>query len=413
MSPTLLKARQATAANFVLFGFELGIWVVHIPEIRTRVGLTFHDLGMLLLLLGACSFVAMTMCSRVIDQVGSRAVLIVAGTSVSISVVGLAFASSAAQLAVAVAFYGFANGIQDAGQNAHAVEVERAFGRPIMSAFHAYFSIGGLVAAVAGGALLGLGANIRVVFVGAGLLGLVTTAVCARHLLPRPAADSRAGELPERGGWNPRILLIGSVAFALLMAEGVAFDWSALQLRDVLQADKSAAAAGFGAFSVTMTAVRLLADRIIAAVGPVAYMRAGTTLSIAGLTLAAAAPTIGGAILGWGLFGLGIAGCVPQVFSAAGATSQGASGSAVARVAAIGYVGHLAGPAVIGFLAPHVGLRWAMVVPILCCVYACGVAGVALRQHPIRDSPQAADDSGDLPRCRSSGTCVPKFRNPR
>jgi MFS family permease len=381
MSSALIRARRATTAHFVLFGFELGIWVVHIPEIRSRTSLTLHDLGLILLLLGACSFVAMTLCSRLIDQVGSRAVLIVAGTAVSLSVVGLGFATSATQLALAIALYGFANGIQDAGQNAHAVEVERRYGRPIMSAFHAYFSIGGLLAAVVGGSLLALDADIRAVFVGAGLIGLAITVVSARSLLPHETVIAGMPGSPEPGGWNRRILLIGSAAFALLLAEGVAFDWSAIQLRDVLGADKSAAAAGFGAFSITMTVVRLLADRIVALVGPVTYMRAGALTSVAGLVLAAVAPSIAVAIVGWGLFGLGVAGCVPQVFTAAGATSLRSSGSAVARVAAVGYAGHLAGPSVIGLLAPHVGLRWAMVVPIVCCVYACGVAEPALRDR--------------------------------
>ncbi len=394
MSPGLGAARRATAAYFTLYGFEVGMWAIHIPEIRDRTQVTLHDLGILLLIFGLSSFVAMTVCGRIIDRTGSRAILVAAGIAVSVTVVGPAFAQTSTQLAVALIAYGFANGFQDAAQNAQAVEVEQAYGRPIMSAFHAYFSIGGIAAAVGGGALLGTGGDIRAVFVGSGTIGVLTAVICARYLLPHTfhKEDLR----PVKGAWNARVLLVGSVAFALLLAEGVASNWSTIQLRDVLGADKFVATFGFGAFSVAMVSVRLLADRAIAKVGSSTYMRFGTLIGMAGVGLAAGSPNVPLAIVGWGLFGVGLAGCVPQVFTAAGRIDPTYSGASVARVATIGYVGNLSGPGIVGFLAPHVGLRGALFVPVVCCLYAFFVSPMAMRQanqHNSLENPPLVGDT--------------------
>ena len=376
MPASLINARRAIAAHFALCGFVLGIWVVHIPEIRDRVGLSFHDLGFLLLLFGLSAFIAMSYCGRIIDRVGSRSILIVAAAAVSVTVTGPSFAQSRLQLGVAIVVLGLANGFMDASQNAHAVEIENAYGRPILSAVHAFFSIGGLVAAIVGAGSLAVGIDIHVVFVGAGLLGLLTVVVCRPYLLLR--SSLAVGSPVLKGAWSPRILLLGSIAFSLFMAEGVAFDWSSLHLRDVLGADKSVAAFGFGAFSVTMTLVRLLADRVIERIGSVTYVRVGTLLATAGIALAVASTNVATAIVAWSVFGMGLAGCVPQIMSAAGRLEPDSSGPNVTRVVALGFVGHLAGPSIVGFVADQLGLRTALAIAIACCLYACAMSRRAL-----------------------------------
>ena len=377
MPASLINARRAIAAHFALCGFVLGIWVVHIPEIRDRVGLSFHDLGFLLLLFGLSAFVAMTYCGRIIDRVGSRRILVLAAAAVSLTVIGPSFAQSRFQLGVAIVVLGLANGFMDASQNAHAVEIENAYGRPILSAVHAFFSIGGLVAAIVGAVSLAVGINIHVVFIGAGLLGLLTVFVCRPYLLPRSSLAVRRAPV-LKGAWSPRILLLGSIAFSLFMAEGVAFDWSSLHLRDVLGADKSVAAFGFGAFSVTMTLVRLLADRVIERIGSVTYVRVGTLIATAGIALAVASTNVATAIVAWSVFGMGLAGCVPQIMSAAGRLEPDSSGPNVTRVVALGFVGHLSGPSMVGFVADQLGLRTALAIAIACCLYACAMSRRAL-----------------------------------
>ncbi|MBC7631987.1 MFS transporter [Aeromicrobium sp.] len=384
----LARARSSTFAFFALNGFTLGMWVVHIPEIRDRTGTSTVMLGYLLLLLGGTAFAGMQVGGRLIDHVGSRVVLVVGGLGLSIALIGPAMATSTAGLAVALGVFGAINGVIDVAQNAHAIEVERAYGRPILSAFHAFFSLGGLLSAIIGGSLLALGTDIRLSLGLAGALGIIITLTARRALLapavvPLDAStgggDGDSGR--RRAPWSSRVVVLALLAFALLLSEGVAYDWSTVHLHDSLDASTTTAALAFGAFSVTMTLVRLVADRIVARIGAAAYVQRAAIVGAAGLLGAALAPTQVIAIVAWGVFGVGLAGCVPQFFSAAGNIDPAAAGTYLARVTGVGYLGLLAGPAIIGILTHWVPLTTAFAVPIIGCLIAGLLAPSALRKQ--------------------------------
>lgn len=373
------RARQATFAIFVLNGFGLGMWVVHIPEIQERTSVDKAELGYLLLLTGVAAFIGMQLGGRLIDRFGSRAVTVSSAILMSASLLGPGYASDITWLAVALGALGFSNGIIDVAQNAHAVEVERAYGRPIMSAFHAFFSLGGLLAAILGGSLIALGVKVGYSLTGAAVVGVVVAVIARPWLLTVTPPEEPSDPDAPRAPWTGRVVVLGVLAFALMLSEGVAYDWSTVHLHDSLDASKTVAAWAFGAFSVTMTAVRLIADRIVHRIGAAAYVRFAALIGAVGLTGAALSPTAALAIASWALFGVGLAGCVPQFFSAAGNVDPSASGTYLARVAGFGYVGLIAGPAIIGILTEWVSLTTAFIVPIVGCVASGLLAPRALK----------------------------------
>lgn len=384
------RARVATFGFFALNGYVLGLWVVNIPEIRDRTGASTEQLGYLILLLGGAALVGMQVAGRLIDRFGSGLITRSACVALSLSLIGPAWATSVTGLAVALTLVGLANGFVDVGQNSHAVEVETAYQRPIMSAFHALFSLGGLLAAIVGGSAIGAGVDLRWTLGLSAAAGVLVCVVLGRELLTRtaraavPDDEQPPPSAPEatrgRAGWSPRVLLIAVLAFALFLSEGVAYDWSTVHLHDVLDADKSVAAWAFGAFSVAMTVVRLVADRIVAHIGPAVYVQRAALVGAVGLTTATLAPTPWIAIVGWAVFGVGLAGCVPQFFSAAGRIDPANAGLYMARVTSFGYVGMLAGPAVIGIATRWVPLTTAFALPIAGCVLAALLARRALAE---------------------------------
>jgi MFS family permease len=376
----LSAARRSTFAIFALNGFLLGMWVVHIPEIRERTGASTAVLGYLLLLLGGAALLGMQVGGRLIDRFGSRVVVVVAGLALSVCLVGPGLATSTPALAVALGLLGAFNGVIDVAQNAQAVEVERAYGRPIISAFHAFFSLGGLIASLIGGVLIALDTDVRLTLAGAGVLGFLLTLAVRPGLLPPSPATTREPGVPRvHAPWSLRVVVLSLLAFVLLLSEGVAYDWSTVHLHDSLGASKSVAAWAFGAFSVTMTVVRLVADRVVARIGAAAYVQRAALVGAVGLLGAALAPNPALAIIAWAVFGVGLAGCVPQFFSAAGNIDPAAAGTYLARVTGTGYLGLLAGPAIIGILTNWVSLTTAFTVPIIGCLLAGLLAPSALR----------------------------------
>jgi MFS family permease len=376
------RARRATFAIFALNGFLLGMWVVNIPEIRDRTGVSTAVLGYLLLLLGGAALIGMQIGGRLIDRFGSRVVAVVASLALSGCLVGPGLATSTAALAVALGLLGMFNGVIDVAQNAHAVEVERAYGRPIISGFHAFFSLGGLLASLIGGGLIALDTDLRLTLLGAGVLGILVTFAARPALLPPSPHTTRESGAPRvRAPWTLRVVVLALLAFMLLLSEGVAYDWSTVHLHDSLGSSKSVAAWAFGAFSVTMTLVRLVADRVVARIGAAAYVQRAAVVGALGLLGAALAPNAALAIIAWAVFGVGLAGCVPQFFSAAGNIDPAAAGTYLARVTGTGYLGLLAGPAIIGILTNWVSLTTAFAVPIVGCLVAGLLAPSALRKQ--------------------------------
>ncbi len=381
---TLQRARIATFAFFGLNGFVLGMWVVNIPEIRDRTGTSTEQLGYLILLMGVVALAGMQVAGRLIDRFGSGRVTVAASVVLSLTLIGPSFAGGATELALALAGVGLANGFVDVAQNSHAVEVETGYHRPIMSAFHAAFSFGGLLAALIGGAMIGLGVDLRWTLMVSAATGVLICATARRRVLARPARADGTVRATATGGtapWTPRVVLIALLAFVLFLSEGVAYDWSTVHLHDTLGANKSVAAWAFGSFSIAMTAVRLLADRVVARIGPAVYVQRAALVGAAGLTGAALAPAAWIAIIGWTVFGIGLAGCIPQFFSAAGRIDPDRAGVHMARVTSLGYLGLLAGPAAIGILTRWVSLPTTFILPIVGCLLAGALAPRALRPH--------------------------------
>ncbi|MET9652800.1 MULTISPECIES: MFS transporter [unclassified Streptomyces] len=380
MERTLRNARVATFVYFALNGFLLGMWVVHIPAVAHAVGIGHAVLGWLLLLLGLGAFAGMQLAGPLTDRLGARTVVPLGAALCSAAVVlpGLAFDTWT--LGAALLLLGFGNGCLDVSMNAHAVQVESGYGRPVMSAFHATFSLGGVLAALIGARTLDRGMAPAVTLAAAAVLGLVVAGVTARALLPaaaRAATAEDAGTGTPAGRRTPRrIWILAALALMLMLCEGVANDWSVLHLRDVLDAPAATAALAYGAFSTAMTAGRLLADRLTGRFGPVAILRHGSAIAALGLTAAALSPWIPLALAGWAVFGAGLSGCIPQLFSAAGHADSDAAGVNVSRVAGLGYLGMLAGPAVIGPLTHLVPLNLTFLLPVAFCVVAAGAAGI-------------------------------------
>ncbi|MGQ4617889.1 MFS transporter [Nocardia sp. R7R-8] len=451
LSPTVDRqirvARVAVFTVFALSGFLLAMWVVHIPVVTDRTGVSTSTLGTFILLMSGAGVVGMRLAGPFADRFGSRTLVAAAACFGSVAVIGPGFATGPFTLALALACFGFGNGALDVSMNTQAVHVERAYGRPIMAAFHALFSGGGLLGSLLGAAALRAGWDVRVTLVFAAVAGIALTLALAPRLLREttsgagPAeSDSvssvhlsaldtpldREATWPRRDGGSSRhdvapsgsatapvaqpldrlgrdrmrrgsattldararrrkLLALAAIAFALLLAEGVAADWSALQLRDHLGADAATAALAFGAFSTTMTIGRFGTDRMSHVFGGVAVVRYGSLLAAIGSAVIVVSPWIPLTLLGWAMTGLGLAGGVPQIFSAAGNLGSRTAATDMSRVFSVGYLGLLAGPTIIGWLTAVVSLTTAMVVPMIAVLLCCAYAGVvATPRDPAR-----------------------------
>ncbi|WP_329791808.1 MFS transporter [Lentzea sp. DG1S-22] len=384
----LRAARAATFTYFALNGFLLGLWLVHIPTVEDRTGITHAELGRLLLLLGLGAFLGMRAGGKVTDRIGVKLMVPIAGVVCSVTAFLPGVAVNQWTLGAALLIFGFGNGLIDVTMNAHAVVVERHYRRPVMSAFHATWSLGGVAAALTGARTLSWELSPGTTLGAAAVLGVVVSLVTARFLLDEKEEQHAAAEQTGKRKVPRKIWVMAVLALLVMLSEGAANDWSVLHLQDVLDASPQIAALAYGAFATTMTIGRLLADRVTAKIGPMAVLRWGSVIGAAGIATAALSPWIWLALVGWAIAGIGLSGTVPQLFSAAGHYEPGAAAANVSRVAGLGYLGVLAGPAVIGWLTHVVPLNIAFLLPVALCLVAALSAGV-LRAEPSEEKVSA------------------------
>jgi MFS family permease len=74
--PRLRRARLATAALFLLFGFALGTWTASIPAIKAGVRIDDGQLSLALLGLAAGAITGMQLSGRLVDRYGSARVML-------------------------------------------------------------------------------------------------------------------------------------------------------------------------------------------------------------------------------------------------------------------------------------------------------------------------------------------------
>ncbi|MEP7055008.1 MAG: MFS transporter [Actinomycetota bacterium] len=363
-SPT--RARAAVIVHFLCTGSVLGVWAARLPAVKHGLRIHDGDIGLVLFVGAFGALLSLRAAGRLIERYGSRRTTQFAGVVLTASFVLSAGAWNLTGLAVALFVISSSASLQDVAMNAQAVAIEHRLERPIMSSFHAAFSLGGIVGAAIGAATAKLGVSYRSTFAGVSAVLFLTILVANRWVLDAPETRRRPHDverdrtrLPERKA----LLALGFIAFVSFIAEGAAADWTTIYLRDNTSASAATAAVGFVVFSGTMTAGRLSGDRVAARFGALPLIRLGTGVAGAGLLFAVAIGSTAAGFVGFALLGIGLSIVVPQVFSAAGALAPGRAARALSTVSSIAYLGFLAGPATIGVVARQVNLRVALLIP--------------------------------------------------
>ncbi len=380
---SLTAARLAVVFFFLLDGTLLGSWFVRIPDVQRNLGLDNGALGIALLGSAAGALCTQPLAGWMVSRWGSRRITIIGALAQCTTLALPAIAPGTVSIFIALVALGAATGVIDVAMNVQAVAVERRHGRPIMSTFHAFYSGGGLLGAIAAGLVASQGVAPALHLFATGLLFGLGALVARRWLTPSPAA-THAGNSgfarPSRA-----LLRLGVVAFGVVLAEGAIGDWSAVYLRQDLAATTGIAAGGYAAFSLAMMLGRLAGGRVTEAAGETSVLRIGGGLVAVGLAWALLLPNPISALPGFACVGLGLSCAFPIAVSAAGRMPGLSPGAAVAAVNTAGYTGFLAGPPLIGFAADRFGLGTSLGMLSMVGVVMIVMSGVAGRpERPAR-----------------------------
>jgi MFS family permease len=357
-------SRIAVKLVFFINGFVHANLASRFPRIQELFQLDNGMLGLILLCSSLGALLAMPFTGWLVVQNGSRRVGIFAVFAYCLILPVVPFMSGFIGLASVFFLMGVTAGMLDISMNAQAIMIEQQLKKPIMTSFHALFSIGMGVGALTGVLFIKLQSSLMLHFTIIVVASVIGSLWARYHFVhDKPKEKSKEGQVFRLP--NSAMVGIGIIAFCSMLGEGAMVDWSTNYMEHISLADKVLAPMALASFSLAMTIGRLFGDSARARFGDRLLMiYCGLTAAIGmGLSIIFIQPYA--VIIGFFIVGLGLSVIVPIAYSIAGNTKGLPSSVGLAMVTTVGYSGFLFGPPIIGFLADWQTLRIALLLVVV------------------------------------------------
>ena len=353
--PSRDRTRVMVAIFFFVSGFGYYTWASRIPTIQQELHLNEAQLGAVLFALPVGLMATLPLTGMLLSRFDSRRIMMIGAVSFNLMLCAIGFATRSWQLALALVFFGSSRNLMNISANAQSIGVQSLFERPVIARFHGVWSLAGFGAAALGSLMVSFTVAPAGHFLG---VGLVLTA-CCWYAYPGSLPQQPAPR--ERRPWfalpDKTLAKYGLISFASMACEGTMIDWTGIYLQKAVHASRELATLGFTIYMIAMTLGRLAGDRITNRHGIRTTLTWSGGLIALGLLVAVFLPYAPTAIFGFILTGFGVSCVIPMVFSMAGRSEGMSSGSAIAAVSTVGYLGFLIVPPLVGSVAQLAGLR--------------------------------------------------------
>jgi MFS family permease len=349
------QLRLANAVFFFLSGFGYASWASRIPTIQHQLHLNEAQLGGILFAMPIGLLLTLPVTGQLLSKFSSRRIMFFGSLFFSMVLAGIGFAGNVWQLVLALFCFGVSRNLFNISTNAQAVAVQALYDKSIMANFHGIWSLAGFAGAAVGYFMVYYNIGTSYHLFGVSLLLIIFTVWFIKGTIyqePVPQAKKKLYTLPDRS-----LLIFSLICFACMACENTMYDWSGIYFEKVVHVSKATATEGFVVYMIAMTLGRFIGDAGVNRFGIKNILRFSGVFIFCGLLLAVLLPYQITAGIGFVLVGLGVSCIVPMVFQMAGKSTTMSSGTALASISSIGYLGFLIVPPFIGFIAQAAGLR--------------------------------------------------------
>jgi MFS family permease len=358
---SISPSRIAVKLIFFINGFVHANLAARFPRVQELFDIDNGTLGFVLLSSSVGALLAMPFTGWLIIRNGSRRITIFSIFLYCIFVPLVPLMPGLAGLVVLFFIMGLTAGMLDVSMNSQAVMVEKIHQKPIMTSFHALFSIGMVAGAFCGALFVKLETTLFVHF--AVIVGMsVAAAAWARYHLIHDKPKEKEVDGPAFRLPNAAMVSIGVIAFCCMLGEGAMADWSTNYMENIAMASPALAPIGLSAFALAMTIGRFFGDGARLKFGDRKLMVMCGIISTMGIALTLLFNNPYSVIAGLFIIGIGLSSIVPIAYSIAGNSKNLPPGVGLAMVTTVGYSGFLFGPPIIGLLANWQSLRIALMV---------------------------------------------------
>jgi MFS family permease len=350
------QLRIANAVFFFISGFGYASWASRIPTIQHQLHLNEAQLGGILFALPIGLMLTLPLTGRLLSTYSSRSVMLFGALFFSVVLGFIGFSFSVWQLVLGLFCFGVSRNLFNISTNAQAVGVQALYDKSIMATFHGIWSLAGFAGAAGGYFMVYYNIGTAYHLLGVSILLIIFTLWFISGTIyqePVPQQRKKLFTLPEKS-----LITFSLICFASMACENTMYDWSGIYFEKVIHVSRAGATAGFVVYMIAMTLGRFVGDAAVNKFGIKNLLRFSGVFIFCGLLLSVLFPFQLTAAFGFILVGLGVSCIVPMVFQMAGRSTTMSSGTALASISSIGYLGFLIVPPFIGFIAQVAGLQW-------------------------------------------------------
>ena len=346
-----LYASRKPLAGFIAIGLTWAAYFAQMPVIKAGVGASDGAYGIAVLWAALGAFAAMWLAPLAHRLAGGMAVPIAIGV-IAVAVVGIGLVSGL----VALGLMSARSGVTDVLVNAQIAEAEEQTGRNLMNLNHGLYSFAYAGSALATGALREARVGPLAVF---SLLAMVLCLLAWAANVPKSVAPDDGRPAIMEGAVAPGLVWIaGAVVFFAFLSEASAEGWSALHIERTLGGDATQGALGPALLGLTMGIGRLSGHGLGRFLNDRTLMMLACILSGIGLGVVAMAPSVGMALIGFALAGLGVSVLAPLALALAGrAVPKMQRLAVISRVSVLGHGAFFFGPPMMGLMSEWISLR--------------------------------------------------------
>ena len=355
-----LLSKITCCAFFLLPGLIYGLVMARLPAVKAAADLSDSLIGLCLFCMGIFGLIGLTASPFLIKKIGSRLILCITAVIAAAGLCLIGFSNDMKLVLVGFAAMGIGISMLDVAMNTQGVLYEFYSKTQSLNLFHAFYSLGAVLASLIGAACATLGMSAGINFVAAAVPCVVISLILNKYLLPEKHPDSEEKSENKRYRIPLAILVCAVMALLAYAAEGSVGEWGALYMTTVKEASVGIAALVYGIFSAVTFVARLVGDPLRREFGELPVIIFGSVISFLGMVGVLSFNSVILVLISYSVMGLGLAPIVPTLFSMAGKSTQMPASAATSTVAFMAYGGLLIVPPSIGWMAQQTSLHQAL-----------------------------------------------------
>ena len=350
------KEIYACKSLFFSISFFVGLWTIRIPDIKDQILTDYSGMSYLFVIFSLGSILTMIVAPKIIEIFSSKIIVLISGSIISFLWIFVPFVTSFLQMAFLSFLFGCAYGIFEVVLNLQATNLEKKYDKPMMSGFHAFWSIGLL----SGSFITSIFLEYRISFLTNSItyIFILFPLIFVSSLTLRTNGAEKQFFAGIFFKWPILLMVLVLFSITAVFLEGGTDSWGALYMRDYLQAEGFNIGLAAIAFNGAMVIGRLTGDQFKTILGIQKFLFISIVCSLLGVLIVLLSKVVLFAIIGFVIAGLGVSSVIPICYTLASSIKNINPTVGITVITIAVYGDFMIAPPILGYTANIIGIQY-------------------------------------------------------